>query len=400
MTPTTRIRRLGAALLLPVVLLLAGCGKLTADFDIKDENSYDIDLDFALDKSIAQDQLMISSPDEFCGELDSESSEFTDSQLESYEKDDMWGCKVSGTVPKSGFGDGFDITKQDDQLHLSIEGDSSFDTSEYDSIPGAGDFEFSMTFTFPGKVTSSTVGEVKGKTVTLSSPNDLAGGVDIYAKDSGSAVGIIIAVVIVLLVLVVLAVAAVVIILVVRNKKKNTPPPPAPFGAAPGAPGAPGMPGAPGNAGPYGAPTSGAPAGDPNQPQPYPGAPAGQQPGQPQGQDAFGQHQPLAPDTPQWNPAPQPGQSAPSPQAPGGQQQWGQQPPQWGQQSPQQPGSPQQPPQAPPWGQQPPQAPPAGSPQEQQWGQQPGAQQSPQAPPWGQQPPQPGSPQDPRNGQQ
>jgi hypothetical protein len=356
MTPTTRMRRLGAALLLPFVLLLAGCGKLTADFDIKDENSYDLKLDFALDKSIAQDQLMIGSADEFCGELNDESDEFGDAELESYEKDDMWGCKVSGTVTKDGFGDGFDIAEEGDQLHLSIEGDSDFDTSEYDSLPGAGDFDFSMTFSFPGKVSSSNVGDVKGKTVTITSPNDLVEGVDIYAENKGSAVGIIIAVIVVLLLIVLLIVAAVVIFLVVRNKKKNDPQPPAAFGAAPGGPG---------NVGPYGpsGPPAGGPTGYPGQSQPYQGSP----------------NQPLAPDTPQWNPAPQPGQSAPSPQQPGGQQTpWGQPP-----QAPQQ-GSPQQT----PWGQ-PPQPPQQGSPQ-----------QPPQAQPWDQRPPEPGQPQDPPSGGQ
>lgn len=342
-------RRLAALLLLPLLLLAAGCARVTADFDITSADSYDLDFDMAVEKSYVQSEF--NSADELCKGLeDEDSGEFGQAKWEPYTEDDMWGCKISGTVEKKDFGSGFTIDESDGELHLKTSPDSSFDPSS--SGFSASDLDLTVTFSFPGKVIESNVGTVDGKTVTITDAGDMSKGVDITAKAGGIGAGLIILIVAVIVVLlIVLIIIALIVFFVVRSRRRNN----AQNSAGPGGFGGPaGGNGGFGNGGDFGgnsgnAGNAGYPGGSG-----YPGG--GQDPSQGQGQGpqqgGQGQQWSQAPGQQgqQWGQAP--GQQAP--QSPQGQQPWNQPP------APQDPQNPQG---QQPWGQQPGQ----GSDGEQPW---------------------------------
>jgi hypothetical protein len=367
-------RRLAALLLLPLLLLAAGCARVSADFDITSADSYDLDFDLAIEKSYVESEF--SSADELCKSLeDEDSGEFGQAKWKPYTEDDMWGCKISGTVEKKDFGSGFTIDESDGELHLKTSPDSSFDPAS--SGFSASDLDLTVTFSFPGKVIDSNVGTVDGKTVTITDAGDLSQGVDITAKAGGIGAGLIILIVAVIVVLLIaIVIIALIVFFVVRSRRKRN----AQNGADSGFGGS----GYPGGSGDFGG--NGGNGG--NSAHPGSSQSQGQAPGQ--GQDPYqgGQGQPWdqgAPNEQQWNQAPdqqgqqgsqgqqpwnQPGSPSPQDQqpwqqAPSGQQPWNQPP---DQQSPQG----QQPPSQQPWNQQPGQGTPAQPPQ---WGQQGGQQQ-------------------------
>ncbi|MBK0331883.1 hypothetical protein I8D64_10765 [Brachybacterium sp. MASK1Z-5] len=332
-------RRLAALLLLPLLLLVAGCARVTADFDITSADSYDLDFDMAVEKSYVESEF--SSADELCKGLeDEDSGEFGQATWKPYTEDDMWGCKISGTVEKKDFGSGFAIDESDGELHLKISPDSSFDPSS--SGFTASDLDLTVTFSFPGKVIESNVGTVDGKTVTITDAGDMSKGVDITAKAGGIGAGLIILIVaVVVVLLIVLIIIALIVFFVVRSRRRNN----AQNSAGPGGFGGPA--GGFGNGGDFGGTSGngGYPGGSG-----YPGG--GQGPSQGQNPQQGGQGE-------QWNQAPgqqgqqgQPGPSAPSaPQAPSEQQPWNQPPAPQGQQGEQNQQGQQ------PWGQQPGQGP-------------------------------------------
>ena len=285
MTSISRRRRFVALLLLPFMMVLAGCGKFHADFDIQDADTINVSMDLGIDSSLMAGSF--SSAEEMCADLESDSA--TDElvpTVEPYESDGMYGCNITGVITSDRFGSGLDLVEEGGEYHFTL------DTAE----AGMGDladpslqdygFEFSMAFTFPGKIIESSGGQIDGSTVTFTDVTEISNGVDIRAEANGFPWVIVIIAVLVVGFLLLLVLAAVVFF-VVRSRRSKA--------AAPA-----GMPGG------YGAAASQAPQ-----------APQAPQQGGQQW-DGQGQQQPpwAHPDGPQ-----QPGDQQPGgPQQPGGQQ--------------------------------------------------------------------------------
>lgn len=325
-TLTSRGRRLAALLILPFLLLLAGCGKIDATFDVKDVDTIDVSMDLAVNTDVIQEYY--SSAEEFCASSESEESgSFGTATWEPYEKDGMWGCTIEGTLTRDDFGSGFELTEENGELHLVMDMGSSAVTEEDLAVfPEADQLQVNVVFSFPGEVTSSQGGTIDGSTVVYTDIVELSQGVDITAK-SGGFPWLVVIIILVVLGLLALLVIAAIVFFVIRSRRKRdgggngssqAPVAPDAFGAAayPGAPAAPGSP-------------AGSQGSAPQAPQ----APQGQQPwGQPPqqgGQDQPGQQgaQPWQQQDGQQSPPPAPQQPWQSPPQPGqggnGQGTWG-----------------------------------------------------------------------------
>lgn len=320
-------RGLLAALCLPLLLVLAGCVRLSADLTINSDETLAIKMDMGINK----EKLAASGSGQTFTEKDCKSDNMPlGSKSTFYDENGYVGCRIEGRV-------GISELKQTDGLAVThANGLYTFHWGSGSSSAGqagAAMFEqFKVSVSFPGQVTehngSSTV---SGNTVTWNSATDLFSteGLKASGKDSGGLP--IIPIVIGLVGL--LLVGALVAFFVLRSKKAKA------NAAAAQQPGW---------------------AGRPDQ---YP------QPGQAQSQPGQWQAQPGQ------QPYPQPGQPDHYPQPEQWQPQQGQQPyPQQPQQYPQpgqpfaQPGQWQPQPGQQPYPQQPQQSPQPGQPP--QWGQQ------------------------------
>ena len=156
-------RRLAAVLLLPFLLVLAGCGKLHADFDIQDVDTINVSYDVAFDEQFMAGQY--SSADSMCSDMQDEMGVMGEMapDVDPYEKDGQLGCVVTGVMTSDNFGTGFDLTEEDGEYHLAIEGDEGMSA---DLGSPMGDLDFRMTFTFPGAIIEASGGEVDGPSPT------------------------------------------------------------------------------------------------------------------------------------------------------------------------------------------------------------------------------------------
>ncbi|HJB09550.1 MAG TPA: hypothetical protein H9786_03295 [Candidatus Brachybacterium merdavium] len=187
MLTTTWRRRLLAVLTLPLLVLLAGCGRFTADFEIQDVDTMQVELDIGIETTWIQGEF--DSAEELCADLDGESAGdgvYGEVPSEPYEEDDIWGCRASGVVERSDFGDEMQLTEEDGEFHLVMSGGDAAPVSESDlEVAGVSDFEFRMSFTFPGSIIESSGGEVDGNTVTYTDVGEVSQGIDIRAEAGG-----------------------------------------------------------------------------------------------------------------------------------------------------------------------------------------------------------------------
>lgn len=304
MTSISRRRRLLALLLVPFMMVLAGCGKFDATFDIKDAETIDVTMDIGLDTSLIGSEY--SSAEEMCAEMEGEESGVAGEiapTVEPYEADGMYGCKITGVVDNEEFGNGLDLVEEDGEYHFTLDPAQAGLGDLADPTLADYGFEFSMTFIFPGEIIESSGGQIDGSTVVFTDAAEIANGIDIRAEANSFPWVIVIIAVLVVGFLLLLVLAAVVFF-VVRSRRSKA--------AAPA-----GMPGG------YGAAASQAPQ-----------APQAPQQGGQQW-DGQGQQQPpwAHPDGPQ-----QPGGQQPGGQQPGGPQQPGGQQGPGSSQPPQQPG--------------------------------------------------------------
>ncbi len=326
-------RRLAALLVLPLLLVLAGCGKLHADFEIKDADTIHLSIDLAIDEEFAGTSF--DSASEMCDDLADELDLVGDSAptIEPYEADSQFGCRMNGVIKSEDFGSDFNLVEKDGEYHFTIAGDETTVDGVTASDMGMLDIDFQMSFTFPGKIIESAGGEIDGNTVTYTDISELASGVDIRAK-ANTFPWVIVVVALLVVGFFFLVILAAVIFFVLRSRSKKNAAgvnAPAAFGAAGGAAAA----GAAGSAmspaapqqeqQPWGQQAS-PPAPQQDQPwgqQPSPAAPQ-------QEQQPWGQPSPPAPQQDQpWSRPPEPGQGG----QPGQQNQPGQ-PDQPGQQNP------------------------------------------------------------------
>ncbi|AXK46123.1 LppM family (lipo)protein [Brachybacterium saurashtrense] len=296
MTSISTRRRLLAALLLPFVMVLAGCGKLHADFDIQDVDRIDATFDVAIDEEFAAGSW--SSADEFCQDAEGETlvDDADAPTVEPYEEDGRFGCVITGVITSDDYDSEFSLTEEDGEYHLVMSGDPSIDTSE---IEGYGlEIDFRMTFTFPGEILEAPGGQIDGSSVTYTEMDVLAQGIDIRAEAGGSFPWVIVLVVVLVLGFLLLLVLAAAIFLVVRSRRKKN----AAGTAAPAAYGAAAA--MPGTAQPAPGGSQGSPQGQPwGQASPPPAAP-------PQGEQPWSR---PPQDGQQWGQQPDPGQQPPQP---------------------------------------------------------------------------------------
>lgn len=249
-TITSRRKRIAALVLLPFVLLLAGCGRLSADFEIKDVDTLEISMDLAIESSFLDEMgQSFDSPQAMCDDLTGGmDDEVLSAPVEAYEDGSTWGCRISGVSDRADFGEGLDLTEQDGEYHLTMdlgsEGITQSDLDMMESLYGIdmSDFDFQVSFTFPGKIISSQGGEIDGSTVTYTDLADFSNGVDITAEANGFPWLVVIIVVLVIGFFLLLAIAAVIFFLVRARRQKNN-------GSGPNGPGAPAAYGAAGAAG-------------------------------------------------------------------------------------------------------------------------------------------------------
>ncbi|GAA1483544.1 LppM family (lipo)protein [Brachybacterium fresconis] len=318
-------RRLIAVLVLPFVLLLSGCGRLSADFDIKDIDTIALSMDFGLDKNVLEKMgESFDSPDAMCEDLMGDANEdLLSAPVEAYEDGDIWGCRISGTSTRADFGSGLDLTEQDGEYHLILDlGSEGINQSDLDALGSlygidVSAFEFEISFTFPGKVIESQGGTVDGNTVTYTDVTEFSQGVDITAEADGFPWIVVIIIVVVVGFILLLAIAAVIFFVIRARRNKGG-------SAGPGAPGVNAPAAFGGAAGAASMSTGNAPPATPQGGQPW--GPTTPPPAAPQG-DQGQQGQP-------WNQPPQSGQQGQpwnQPPQPGQQGDQGQQ---WGQVSP------------------------------------------------------------------
>lgn len=330
-------RRLLALLLLPFLVVLAGCGKFHAEIEVADAETINVHYDLAIDEEIAL--LSFPNAEAMCeARASSGAADETAPEMRPYEEDGQFGCEVTGVITSDKFGSLVNLTEENGEYHLTIRASQ---TSAY-ADPAMADLgiDFKMTFTFPGEVTEANGGTIDGNTGTYTDLSELSQGIDIRA-DAGSFPWVIVIVVVLVLGFFLLLLIAAAVFFVIRSRKNkgggSTPVGvPAAYGsaAAMGSGGSPAPQGQPGQQGePWGQPgQSGQPWGQASPPPAPPAMPGQQaQPGQ--------QGQPGQQDQP-WSQPPQ-DQSGQQPWAQPGDQQ---DPPQWGP-----PGQGQQPPQNPGW---------------------------------------------------
>ncbi|WP_394216487.1 LppM family (lipo)protein [Brachybacterium vulturis] len=278
--------RLLAVLLLPFLMVLAGCGKLHADLEIQDVDTINLSYDLAIDKDVLAGAY---------GDADTMCSAMTEKlsiggelapEVESYEEGGQLGCLVSGVITRDNFGSDLSLTEEDGEYHLVLTGDEAAQFGD----PAMADFDVRITFTFPGEVIESNGGEVEGDSVTYTDLTQVMQGVDIRADAGGFPWIIVIVVVLVLgfLVLLLLAVIAFFVIRARRNRGGGSTPS--------GMPGGYGAAAAAGTAAPQGQQWGRA------SPPPAPQAPQGEQPwsrppqdGQQWGRPGQGQQPPQNP---------------------------------------------------------------------------------------------------------
>lgn len=185
MLTTARRRRLMAVLAMPLIVLLAGCGRFTADFEIQDVDTMQLNLDVGVETAWIEGEF--ASPEEMCEDLSSgDEGVYNEVPFEPYDEDGMWGCRATGTVDRADFGQGIELSEEDGEFHLAIAGDEAAPVTQSDlDMIGASGFEFRMSFTFPGAVIEASGGEVDGNTVTYTSIGEVSQGIDVRAEAGG-----------------------------------------------------------------------------------------------------------------------------------------------------------------------------------------------------------------------
>lgn len=187
-----RPRRWGVLLLAPL-LLLSGCMKFNASYDIKDEEHVNANLTIAVSKSMAEMSGQNTGGElKECEQLMSASGVTDKAAAKKYEDDEYIGCTIVGEDNAKNIGtrdSGVAITFTDDEVRFRM-GQEIFspETSGQEITPEMlSDFKVSVTF--PGTVTQhSGSSTVDGNTVTWTSAKELmSSGITATSERSSSA---------------------------------------------------------------------------------------------------------------------------------------------------------------------------------------------------------------------
>lgn len=171
------VRRLGRLLgMAAFALLLTGCFKVNMDVEVSAENTVSGTAIIAVDKSLLE--LSGQSADQLFKDMDL--SELpAGAATDRYEEDGFIGQRItfndvplpeftgSNTLSGAGSGDQLNIVRQGDEFHVTGAFDMSGPEFTGTEVPKQflESFEFKISITFPGEVTSAT-GEIDGRTVT------------------------------------------------------------------------------------------------------------------------------------------------------------------------------------------------------------------------------------------
>lgn len=187
-----RPRRWGVLLLAPL-LMLSGCMKFNASYDIKDEEHVNANLTIAVSKSMAEMSGQNTGGElKECEQLMSASGITDKATAKKYEDDEHIGCTIVGEDNAKNIGtrdSGVAITFTDDEVRFRM-GQEIFspETSGQEITPEMlSDFKVSVTF--PGTVTQhSGSSTVNGNTVTWTSAKELmSSGITATSERSSSA---------------------------------------------------------------------------------------------------------------------------------------------------------------------------------------------------------------------
>lgn len=166
---TTTLRRGITFLLLPVLVVLTGCVRYEATYDIKSLDEIQVTTDFGMKKAYAD------SEDKVCEDggsgTQSGAPTLKNEKRESYDDGTYIGCKTTGTISASELtssSGGVEVTLTDGVYTFKVSGTQAGSASSASSIDH---FKFSVTF--PGKVlTHNGSSTVNGNTVTWTDPKD------------------------------------------------------------------------------------------------------------------------------------------------------------------------------------------------------------------------------------
>lgn len=210
------LKKIAALMLIPFMLVVAGCGKLDATVTIESPEKITLEGVVSIKKSSLEEIGM--TPSQFCG--DEALEEFTgetkpDLKLE--EKDDEVVCTFSGQKDeRNPMGDALKYDKESDTYTYKEASKGSFG----DQAAAAG-FKVDFTFVFPGKVTESSVGKIDGNKVHITDTKEYFSDINIKAEGSSFPWLIVIIVVIVVLLLVLAAVVIGALVFMKRKKKSG-----------------------------------------------------------------------------------------------------------------------------------------------------------------------------------
>lgn len=210
------LKKIAALMLIPFMLVVAGCGKLDATVTVESPEKITLEGVVSIKKSSLEEVGM--TPSQFCG--DEALEEFTgetkpDLKLE--EKDDEVVCTFSGQKDeKNPMGDALKYDKESDTYTYKEASKGSFG----DQAAAAG-FKVDFTFVFPGKVTESSVGKIDGNKVHITDTKEYFSEISIKAEGSSFPWLIVIIVVVVVLLLVLAAVVIGALVFMKRKKKSG-----------------------------------------------------------------------------------------------------------------------------------------------------------------------------------
>ena len=210
------LKKIAALMLIPFMLVVAGCGKLDATVTVESPEKITLEGVVSIKKSSLEEIGM--TPSQFCG--DEALEEFTgetkpDLKLE--EKDDEVVCTFSGQKDeKNPMGDALKYDKESDTYTYKEASKGSFG----DQAAAAG-FKVDFTFVFPGKVTESSVGKIDGNKVHITDTKEYFSDITIKAEGSSFPWLIVIIVVVVVLLLVLAAVVIGALVFMKRKKKSG-----------------------------------------------------------------------------------------------------------------------------------------------------------------------------------
>ena len=210
------LKKIAALMLIPFMLVVAGCGKLDATVTVESPEKITLEGVVSIKKSSLEEVGM--TPSQFCG--DEALEEFTgetkpDLKLE--EKDDEVVCTFSGQKDeKNPMGDALKYDKESDTYTYKEASKGSFG----DQAAAAG-FKVDFTFVFPGKVTESSVGKIDGNKVHITDTKEYFSDITIKAEGSSFPWLIVIIVVVVVLLLVLAAVVIGALVFMKRKKKSG-----------------------------------------------------------------------------------------------------------------------------------------------------------------------------------